>query len=449
MQTSLDSNTRSELLDALTKSNAQFHSRYSGERTVRQPVHTVYGGAHLFNADVTSNIGKVALTAFERYAAGPRELTDAFGVDVGDRAASIYERVKNKLVEEPVEDFRIDFEDGYGLRPDAEEDGHAIEVANQLVVGMRRKILPPFVGVRIKALDEDFKDRALRTLDIVLTNLLQNSGGVLPANFVVTLPKIQHMGHVEILCQALSHLEQQNNIKVGSIQVELMTEQPQIFCDPDGRNLIPALVAATNGRCRGLHFGTFDYTSACGVHFTEQSLLHPACDLARLMMQIAAAETGIWLSDSITNVMPIGPHREKDGKPLSQNQIRENRNSVHNGWQVHVKHILHALRMGFYQGWDVHPAQLPARYLATYAFMLAGMENATKRLKSFLAKATQATLSGDVFDDVATAQGLLNSFVRALNCGAIGESEIAALGLTNEQVRSRSFVEIVSSSAAN
>jgi hypothetical protein len=58
-------------------------------------------------------------------------------------------------------------------------------------------------------------------------------------------------------------------------------------------------------------------------------------------------------------------------------------------------------------------------------------------------KLAQATLVGDVFDDAATGQGLLNYFLRALNCGAITEEEVLATGLSVEEVRCRSFAKIV------
>src|SRR5436853_5244573 len=99
---------------------------------------------------------------------------------------------------------------------------------------------------------------------------------------------------------------------------------------------------------------------------------------------------------------------------------------------------------GFYQGWDLHPAQLPTRFAAVYSFFLEGLEPASERLRNFVRKAAQATLVGDVFDDAATGQGLLNYFLRALNCGAITEDEAVTMsGLTLDELRSRSFVRIL------
>jgi hypothetical protein len=156
-------------------------------------------------------------------------------------------------------------------------------------------------------------------------------------------------------------------------------------------------------------------------------MLHPVCDFAKTVMQVALSGTGIWLSDGATNVMPIG-----------------SREIVHRAWRLHAAHVRHSLVTGFYQGWDLHPAQLPSRYAAVYAFFLEGLAASSDRLKNFVEKAAQATLVGDVFDDAATGQGLLNYFLRAMNCGAITEDEAVTMsGLTLDELRGRSFMRIL------
>ena len=158
----------------------------------------------------------------------------------------------------------------------------------------------------------------------------------------------------------------------------------------------------------------------------------------------AAHPTGLWLSDGATNIMPVGPHRaERGGPPLSEAQTRENRDVVFAAWRLHAQHIRHSLTHGYYQGWDLHPAQLPTRYAAVYAFFLEALAPASERLSNFVARAAQATLVGDVFDDAATGQGLLNFFLRGINCGALTEQEALATGLTLEELRGRSFVQIL------
>jgi hypothetical protein len=98
---------------------------------------------------------------------------------------------------------------------------------------------------------------------------------------------------------------------------------------------------------------------------------------------------------------------------------------------------------GFYQGWDLHPAQLPVRYAAVYSFFLEGLGAASTRLKNFIEKAAQATRVGEVFDDAASGQGLLNFFLRGISCGAITEGEAQKAGLTLAELQTRSFLKIL------
>jgi hypothetical protein len=171
---------------------------------------------------------------------------------------------------------------------------------------------------------------------------------------------------------------------------------------------------------------------------------HPVCDFAKHMMQVAYASTGIFISDGATTTMPIGPHKaKKDGPPLTAQQITENTEVVQRAWRMHYKNARHSLETGFYQGWDLHPGQLPTRYAAVYSFFLESLDAASERLKAFIAKAAQATLVGDVFDDAATGQGLLNYFLRGVNCGAISEQEALVTGVTIDELRGRSFLKIL------
>ena len=230
----------------------------------------------------------------------------------------------------------------------------------------------------------------------------------------------------------------------------MMIETTQSIINHRGEINLPRLLAAAEGRCVAAHFGTYDYTAGCNITAAHQHMLHPACDFAKSMMQVSFAGTGIWLSDGATNIMPVAPHRfTEGGAPLTQEQIEENREVVHRAWRLHYNHIQHSLTNGFYQGWDLHPAQLPTRYAAVYAFFLESLEAASERLKNFVEKAAKATLVGDVFDDAATGQGLLNYFLRAINCGAISEDEAVELsGLTLEELHSASFVKILKSRQA-
>jgi citrate lyase beta subunit len=387
----------------------------------------------------------MAVASLEEYAADADTLAKALnlpGKDTG-LANKIYERVKEKLMREAVEDFRIDFEDGYGNRPDSEEDHHAEAAAKEVARGMKEQLLPPFIGIRIKPFNEELKHRSVRTLDIFITTLVEETGGLLPANFVVTLPKVTIPEQVTALVELLALLESKTELRPGSLKMEIMIEQTQALFNRKGESNMPLLAEAAQGRCVAAHFGTYDYTASCNITASEQRMDHPSCDFARHMMKVTFAGTGIWLSDGATNVMPVGPHRAEMGKQLTAAQKAENAEVVHRAWKLAYDHTRHSLVHAYYQGWDLHPAQLPVRYAACYAFFLEGLEAASLRLKSFMEKAAQATLVGDVFDDAATGQGLLNYFLRAINCGAITLDEIKATGLTLEEIQTRSFLKIL------
>ena len=443
MQTSLTGDDTRDALARLTQANRAFTQAYPGDRADRQPVHTVYGGAHLFTAGTSRKLGDAALESLERYAPDPASFARAIGLPE-TLAASVHARVVEKLRREPVEDHRLDFEDGYGNRPNAEEDGHAVSAALEVAAGMTLGSLPPFIGIRIKPLTEELRARSLRTLDLFLTTLLSRSGGALPSGFAVTLPKVTVPEQVTALVVALEALERRHSLAPAAIPIELMVETPQSIFGPNGELALPAQVAAARGRCRGAHFGVYDYTASLNITAMHQVPSHHACHFARLAMQVALAGTGVTLSDGATNVMPLGPHRAAPGGPsLTREQIEENHRTVHRAWRTHYDDVRASLRQAYYQGWDVHPAQLPTRYAAVFAFFLEAREQASARLTRFVEKAAQATLVGNVFDDAATGQGLLSFFLRGINCGAITEAETLATGLTLEELRGRSFVKIL------
>ena len=418
--------------------------RYPGESDRRQAVQTVYGGAHIFRADTAKRLGEVALSSLQEYAPDPKELASALGIEIADSLAEkIYARIVDKLNREPVEDFRLDFEDGYGNRVDEEEDGHAHSSALEVARGMRENSLSPFIGIRIKPLNEDLRVRSFRTLDIFVTSLARETSVKLPNNFVITVPKVQLPEQVAAAVPLFELLEKQTGLPEGSLRIELMIETPQSIINERGEVALYSLVDAANGRCGSVHFGVYDYTASSGITAAYQAMGHPACDFARQMMLVSLAGTGIHLSDGATNILPIGPHRAAEGGKLTSDQIRENRSTVHQAWRLAFNDNLHSLRTGFYQGWDLHPAQFVARYAAVYLFFLEGLETAANRLQAFVQKAALASLHGDVFDDAATGQGLLNFFLRGMGCGAITEAEALATGLTLEELRSRSFLKIL------
>jgi citrate lyase beta subunit len=411
----------------------------------------LYGGAHLFRANTPRRLGDLALAALDEYAPDARTFAAALGSSTLDPGMmeTVRGRVVAKLREEPVEDYRIDFEDGYGERSGPDEDRHAQAAARELASALNGSALPPFIGIRIKPMTRERCARGLRTLDLFVTTAVRESGGALPRPFVVTLPKILIANHVTAVVRACDALERALRLDAGAIGLELMIETPQAILGADGRVAIPALLAAGAGRVRSLHFGPYDYTAQCGITAAWQRLQHPACDFARHLIQIALAQSGVRLSDGPTNVMPVARHKAGATTRLTAAQRRDNRASVHEAWSRHFDDVSHALQAGIFQGWDLHPAQLVSRYAALYTFFLSSLEAATTRLRRFVEQAAQATLSGNVFDDAATGQGLLNFFVRGLECGALTPAMVGATGLTADELRTKSFPAILQGRAAS
>ncbi len=444
METSFNETVTQAAFARLKAANRTFATLRPGDSSERQPVHTVYGGAQLYKAETTSRLGQAAIRMMNEYAPDAAIFARALGLDNSAALAdTIHHRVAEKLAREAVEDYRIDFEDGYGNRSDAEEDGHAEAAALEVARGMKTDALPPYIGIRIKPFTDELLARSARTLDIFVTTLLGKTGGSLPDNFVVTLPKITVVEQVETLADLLAALESAHGLRSGSIPIELMVETPQSVIAPDGEFALPRLVAGARGRCRGAHFGTYDYTAGVNLVASQQRPAHPACDFARHVMQVSLAGTGVTLSDGATTVMPVGPHKAPEGGSLSWPQHEENTQAIHHAWRVHFEDVRSSLLHGYYQGWDLHPGQLPSRYAAVFSFFLEGHEAASERLKTFVEKAAQATLLGNVFDDAATGQGLLNFFLRGITCGALTEEEALQTGLSLEELRGRSFVKIL------
>jgi citrate lyase beta subunit len=438
LRRSLDAAALEAAAARLRPANLAFAARYPGERELRQPVHTVYAGAQHFRHDAAAEHGREALRALWRYAPTAAELAGALGIPADDAAEALYARVVDKLEREPVEDFRVDFEDGYGVRPDAEEDATAVAVADEMARGMEEGTLPAYVGLRLKALNEELRGRSVRTLDLFLTRLLDATSGRLPPGLLLTVPKVTVPEQAAYFADVLEMLEARLGLPEETLRFELMVEVPQTVIGADGRTPLPAFLDAARGRLTAAHFGTYDYTSGVGITAAHQGMRHPACDFARHVMQVALAGTGIWLSDGSTAVLPVPVH---EGPSPTEAQEQENREAVHRAWRMHFEDVRHSLVHGFYQGWDLHPAQLPTRFAAVFSFFLAGRDAAARRLRGFLDRAAQA---GDAFDDPHAGQALLNYFLRGIACGAFDEAEVLeGTGLTAEELGSRSFHHVL------
>jgi citrate lyase beta subunit len=462
----------SKVLTRLSKANAAFAHSYPGDRNAFQPIHTVYGGANLFKADTAGKLAKLGLKALTTYAPNWVVLASALQLPGHNELPSDPVKVAALLAEtEPglvnpafwlphtvymrlierlqsttaVQDLRVDFEDGYGYRDGAVEDGHACSAAMEMAKGLAAGTLPPYIGIRIKPFTEELKHRSVRTLDIFITTLTRATNGLVPPNFVVTLPKVTSHHQVSALVELLRELESTAGLNLGTIKIEVMVETPQSIVSTNGHVPLHDFIDAADGRLRGMPFGTYDHTALIGVAGTHQAMGHPACDFARQVMLASLSGTGVWPCDGATTIMPIGRYNEKDlGRVLTEEELAQNCIDVYGAWKIAYDNVTQSLILGLYQGWDLNPAQLVSRYAALYAFFLSGMAEATDRLSRFVNKASQATLTGNAFDDAATGQGFLNFFLRAISCGAMTEEEVQkTAGLTLAELRTRSFVAII------
>jgi citrate lyase beta subunit len=385
----LASDLASELDARLAGADRSLAEEFPGDRAGRQPVHTVYAPADKFDARLVPRWGDEALAALNANA-------DLFAELVGDD--DIVRRVKHKLTVEPIEDLRIDFEDGYGSRADDVEDQDVKRAAADLAASIEASAAAPGFGIRIKSLEAATRARAVRTF-VGFLNVLADAGAS-TERFVVTLPKVTSVEQVE----AMVYLSEQLELALGldQLRFEIQIETPQSVLAPDGSALVARMVHAAAGRCSGLHYGTYDYSAFCGIAARYQSMEHPAADHAKAVMQAAAAGTGVRLSDGSTNVLPLGDHA-----------------SVRRGWELHLRLIRRSLERGYYQGWDLHPAQLPTRFAATYAFYRDGLADAQRRLRDYFERTGSAIL-----DEPATVRALADFTLRALHCGATTAEEI-------------------------
>ncbi len=397
------SNDLADVLDArLAAADEELRSRYPGDPGTRQPVHTVYVPADRFSADTHRRWGAAAVQLLDWHAPTAEALASATGMPVG-LVDDVYDRVRAKLTREPIEDLRVDFEDGYGQRSDEEEDRAAGEGAAALAAAARAEDGPPFLGIRFKSFEAPTRRRGLRTLDLVVGGLLASGG--LPEGFVVTLPKVTSVAQVEAMVEVCARLEQAHGLPAGRLRFEVQVETPQAILAADGTATVARMIAAADGRCTGLHYGTYDYSAALGVTAAHQSLEHPAADHAKSVMQVAAAGTGVRLSDGSTNVLPTG-----------------DQDAVHAAWRLHARLVARSLERGYYQGWDMHPGHLPTRYLATYSFFRASLPATAARIRAYLGR-----VEGGVMDEPATAQALAAAVLRGVDCGAVTLKEASEL----------------------
>jgi citrate lyase beta subunit len=383
-----------ELDSMLARADAELRRRFPGPGSDRQPVHTVYAPADQVTADLSPRWGKEALEVLDRYG-------ERLGLET-----DLAQRVRAKLAEEPIEDLRVDFEDGYGVRDDETEDAAVHAAVDALAEAAEQGTAPPFVGIRFKSFEAPTRRRGVRTLGLFVAGLMESGRGL--DGVVVTLPKVTSVEQVEAMVRCCDSVEARLDLPAGALRFEIQVETPQCVVGPDGTALVARMLHAAQDRCTGLHYGTYDYSASCGIAAGYQSMDHPVADHAKAVMQVAAAGTAVRLSDGSTNLLPAGDEQQ-----------------VLAAWQTHRRLVRRSLERGFYQGWDLHPAQLPTRYAATFGFYRDGLAATADRLRRYV----EQTSSG-VLDEPATARALADFLARGLDCGALDGDEVgAATGL--------------------
>lgn len=385
---SLDDDVYTGLDRRLAPVDAARLAAYPGDRSARQPVHTCYVPADAVVPGLAGAWGAAALAALDEH--GLPEL----GIPP-ELVEEVLPRVREKLAVEPVEDLRVDAEDGYRGSAD-DEDADVLRAATVLADDRRGGSAPPSVGIRAKSLEEPTRRRGVRSLDLFL-------GALGAGRAVVTLPKVTDVEQVQAFLPVLHALEGASGVV---LDLELQVETPQAVLGPDGAITAARMVHAAGPRLSGLHYGTYDYSAALGIAAAHQSSDHPAADFAKQVMQVAVAGTGVRVVDGSTNVLPVG-----------------SRERVHGAWRLHAGLVRRALEWGFYQGWDLHPAQLVTRYVATYAFFRAALPAAAGRLTAYLDRS-----AGGVLDEPATARALASVIARGLDCGALDAGNVRAAG---------------------
>lgn len=402
----LSGETLAAIEAALGPADRKRRQEYPGDANTRQPVHTVYIPADRVETGVASAWGASALAAVREHAPDPDKMAGVLGMDPV-LLSDVWDTVLAKLDREPIEDLRVDAEDGYRGGASA-EDGDVLSAAYAMASDIASGVAPPFLGLRAKCLEGPVRARGLRSLDLFLGGIVDGVGGpsgLHGTDVRITLPKITDLAQVEAMMMVLDGLESAYGLVAGQLGLELQVETPQAVLGAEGRATLAPMVHAAGGRCRGLHYGTYDYSASLGIAAAHQSSDHPAADHAKATMQLAVAGTPAHAVDGSTNILPVG-----------------SREQVHTAWRLHARLVRRALERGFYQGWDLHPAQLVTRYIATYAFFRQAMPAAASRLRAYVS----SRVEDGVLDEPATAKALASVLIRGLDCGALTAAEVTA-----------------------
>ncbi|MEG2576883.1 MAG: aldolase, partial [Glutamicibacter sp.] len=391
MSNTFDESTLASVEAKLAATDRLLETSYPGDTGARQPIHTVYVPGDKYTVDLPERWGHNAV-ATAGGLIGLSALAAKLKLAEPERLAEL---VGAKLASEPIEDLRLDFEDGYGNRTDAEEDAAVLAAADSVSAAVAAGKAPACIGIRFKCFEAPTRARGIRTLDLFITRLLAN--GPLPEGLRLTLPKVTTVAQVESMVYLAEKLEEAHGLEAGRIRFEVQVETPQVILAANGTHPVAQLIASGKGRVSSLHYGTYDYSASLGVAAGYQSMEHPVADFAKDVMQVAVAGTGVELSDGSTNIIPAGDPE-----------------NIAAAWELHARLVSRHLSRGIYQGWDMHENQLVTRYLATFAFFREGLQAAGTRLRNYVHQINSA-----IMDEPATARALARYIHRGVACGAV------------------------------
>ncbi len=395
--------TVERLLAGVEAAEDRYRAGWPGAPETRQPVQVLYVPADRITADLPTALGTEAGRLLDTHAPDAPAFAEAMGIEVGALAEDVRARVVAKLGTEPIEDLRVDLEDGYLGRSEDQEALDAVASARAVAGWVAAGTAPPFVGLRVKSFSDGLARRSVATLDRFVGTLLEELGD-LPAGFVITFPKIVTVAHVAAFVEVLDHLEDVHDLPRGRLRFEVQIETTPSVLGPEGRVELRAIREAGAGRICAAHLGVYDYTAGLGLPPREQRLEHPACDFVRHLLQVTFAGTDVRLSDGSNNAVPTADTRQE----------------LHRVWSRHAAAVRHSLAHGYVQGWDLHVSHLVSRYATVFADLRAGIDEVLERLQRWYAD----DHTGGVLDEPATVRRLEATVQRAVDAGALGTDEV-------------------------
>jgi citrate lyase beta subunit len=400
--------------------------------------HTFYGGAHLFKETTFSRMTQLGQQGFERFFATPKALGDWYDLvfhvpadnvkiegalrqgSVGFSEADLtqlHTLLKACISRQFLEDYRIDFEDGYGVHEPTEELAQAersAKVLAQVLASAPSLEALPNVGIRLKPFSGGQAAHSVRLLGHFFETLQANVSLEKLPSFWVTLPKCRMAAEGVKLAQLLESLEVALGLASNTFGMELMFETLEGIQALGNRDFVQHwLPEVADGCCQrptALVLGTFDTCAEWGIASRNQGHQHPLMDYVRLQALGWGNQIGAQVVDSITRTVP---QLSMDGEPLA----------------VHGRHVAHSLALGVSAGWDIHPLQVLARHAVRLAMVFSGLSAALERLERFLTARTHASRVGAGFDDLATVRGLVLQLEQAERLGLVSVQQIIAQGV--------------------